>query len=98
MSPEVDILEWLSALDCTLAQVRGAFPSHTHAARSIGILIRTRAVVMQSAEGALVEDWRVPRVLEDPSQWTDAYVLTLTDRGFEQFHADSANFYDEFFS
>ncbi len=69
------------------------------------IFIKSGVAQLVSGEGdaeAPVADWQVPRIIEDPDQWSamekPRYRLRLTDKGYEQFVRDSERFFDELFA
>ena len=102
LSPEVDLLECLSAEDLPLSQVRLPFSSFATAQRAVEILIRSGCAQIVADEGTVVVPrWQVTRIIQDRDEWSPdsgtAYRLRLTEKGYEQFVDDSKRFLDDLF-
>jgi hypothetical protein len=104
LSPELDLLEYLSYDDQPLDQAKLPFDSLAHAKRAVTALVACGAaqLVDKSAEGEpTLKAWRVQEVLQDDQSWclpaASQYVLRLTSRGRRQFIEDSASFFDRLF-
>lgn len=107
MSPEVDLLERLSAEDATLWDVACGscytFRNLDHARNVVAIYIQGGVVEMydgQSAAPTVIPYWEAKPILLEDGNWKKGgrYMLRLTKAGYTKFMDDSRDFFDELFS
>jgi hypothetical protein len=106
LSPEVDLLERLSAEDASLHEAAfgscWAFRDLAHAKRAVGVFVEAQAVELYDgqSEAQLAIPFHSARwIIQDDANWeTDApYWLRLTRKGYNQFVEDSASFFERLF-
>jgi hypothetical protein len=106
MSPEVDLLERLSAEDASLHEAAHAscyaFADLAHAKRAVALYLKTGIVELyenQSESQAAIPFHAGRWILDDDSNWErgSAYSIRITDDGYRKFVEDSQGFFDELF-
>lgn len=107
MSPEVDLLERLSAEDASLYEAAFGscyrFRDVAHARHVVSIYLQSGFVELydrQTTPYAAIAYHLGRSRLEEPSNWgrDTRYFLRITPRGYQQFVEDSAGFFDRLFS
>ena len=107
MSPEIDLLERLSALDADLHEAAYgscyAFRDLDHARRVVALYVRAGLVELydnKERSQAAIPAYAARGILEDDSNWQHgaAYSLRITDDGYRKFVEDSRAFFDQLFS
>ena len=107
LSPEIDLLERLSALDAGLYEAAFgscyAFRDLAHAKRVVAIYIKGKLVELynkQSESRAAIPFHAARCVIQDDVNWEKdgRYWLRVTRKGFDQFVEDSSASFDKLFS
>ena len=107
MSPELDLLERLSALDADLHESAygSCFKFHdlAHARRVVVLYISAGFVELydnRSESRAAIPLHTGRWILQDDSSWESGstYSLRMTDDGYNKFVDDSKGFFDQLFS
>lgn len=107
MSPEVDLLERLSAEDADLhPAAHGScfkFRDVAHAKRVVRLYVEAGIVELyenRSKVQTAIPFYAARWILEDDSNWAPgaAYSLRITDQGYRKFLEDSSGYFDQLFS
>ena len=107
ISPELDLLERLSAEDCNLHQAATqscyAFRDLAHAKRVVGIYVEGGLVELydKTSDPAASTPFHAARwIIADDANWVKetTYWLRLTERGYAAFARDSTGLFDRLFS
>ncbi len=106
LSPEVDLLERLSAEDASLYDAAfgscWAFRDLAHAKHAVSVFVEAQAVELYDRESeaqVTVAFHSAGWIIQDDANWEkDApYCLRLTRKGYKQFVEDSASFFERLF-
>ncbi len=107
MSPEVDLLERLSAEDADLHDAAFGscyeFQDLAHAQRVVALYVKMGIVELyenQSKSHTAIPFHAGRWILENDSNWIrgSAYSVRITDQGYRKFLEDSEDFIDQLFS
>lgn len=106
LSPEVDLLERLSADDAGLhesAHGGNEFRDLAHAKRVVSLYVKAGIVELyenQADSFTAIPFYTSRRILDDDSNWErdSKYSLRVTEEGYEKFVDDSEGFFDQLFS
>ncbi len=107
MSPEVDLLERLSALDASLYTAAFgsciAFRDLAHVKRVVAIYIEGKLVELydkQAGVEIVIPFHAAKWIIQDDANWEKGgrFWLRVTEEGYSQFVEDSAGFFDKLFS
>jgi hypothetical protein len=99
-SPELDLLERLSAENETLRQCSFGFPNRQHLRRTLNALLHTGSVRLLDTDALPpreLEQWEWRGTLDRLEDPPPNIVASLTDRGYDQFVNDSVGFFERLF-
>ncbi len=107
MSPELDLLERLSALDANLHECAFGsvytFRNLGHAKQVVSLYLKSDIVELfdqSTSDKRTLPFYECRLIIGDNSNWNKGtnYYLRITDKGYEQFQDDSTGFFDRLFS